>query len=200
MIRPWLVSILAAAGLFAAIPISAAQGLAPDMVPAALRQGGYILFMRHGTAGEGNDRDFFDLGTCADQRRLSDSGIEDAKRIGAALKRLQIPVGRVLTSPYCRAKDTALLAFGYATVDYDLRLLHGKFGPEERNRLVSAVRNMAGAAPAAGTNTAIVTHNNEDVLGTELAQGEIAILRPDGKGGFTIAARVLPTQWGAMQP
>ena len=53
-----------------------------------------------------------DLRDCARQRNLNAEGRRQARAIGTALRRLDIPVGEVVTSPYCRTRDTARLAFG----------------------------------------------------------------------------------------
>ena len=49
---------------------------------------------------------------CATQRNLSDRGKQQARKIGALIAARAAPVERVLTSRYCRARETARLAFG----------------------------------------------------------------------------------------
>jgi phosphohistidine phosphatase SixA len=53
----------------------------------------------------------FVLSDCATQRNLDEAGRAQARRIGAAFRERNIRVGAVLTSQWCRARDTADLAF-----------------------------------------------------------------------------------------
>lgn len=78
-----------------------------------LRQGGYIIYIRHGQT----ERDYADqvtaeMGNCATQRPLSEVGWQQAKAIGQAFKKYAIPYDQVFSSQYCRAWQTADLAFG----------------------------------------------------------------------------------------
>ncbi len=68
---------------------------------------------RHTATDWGEDDEHpVDLSDCDTQRNLSATGRRQARAIGEAIERLDIPIGRVLSSPFCRAVDTARLAFG----------------------------------------------------------------------------------------
>ncbi|MCK6589039.1 MAG: hypothetical protein L6Q76_15820, partial [Polyangiaceae bacterium] len=55
---------------------------------------------------------------------------------------------------------------------------------------------MLSEAPAAGTNTAHISHaGNACPYLDQLAWGEAAIFKPDGAGGATYIARVLASEW-----
>ncbi len=86
-----------------------------EPVWAALKQGGKVILLRHTHVDirEGIGR--LAPGNCAAEVNLSASGVEQAKRIGAAFRAHGIAIGQVLTSPYCRCIDTGKLAFGRAT-------------------------------------------------------------------------------------
>ena len=86
-----------------------------ERVWAALKQGGKVILLRHTHVDirEGIGR--LAPGNCAAEVNLSASGVEQAKRIGAAFRAHGIAIGQVLTSPYCRCIDTGRLAFGRAT-------------------------------------------------------------------------------------
>lgn len=86
-----------------------------EHVWAALKQGGKVILLRHTHVDirEGIGR--LAPGNCAAEVNLSTSGVEQAKRIGAAFRAHGITIGQVLTSPYCRCVDTGRLAFGRAT-------------------------------------------------------------------------------------
>ncbi|WP_232101644.1 histidine phosphatase family protein [Paenibacillus sp. URB8-2] len=86
----------------------------------SLRQGGYILYVRHGEATAGEDRPNLDLRDCSTQRNLSGEGRRQAAAFGEAFLRLQIPVqSPVLAGPLCRTKETAELAFGKENIQTD---------------------------------------------------------------------------------
>lgn len=79
-----------------------------------LRTGrGYVVLLRHALAPGTGDPAGFRLGDCSTQRNLSTEGRRQAIAIGAQWRRQDLPVDRVLTSRWCRARDTArLLAVG----------------------------------------------------------------------------------------
>jgi hypothetical protein len=87
----------------------------------ALRAGGHVLYFRHGkTDLSTRDADRASLDNCTTQRVLSDEGRQQMTQIGREFKRLRIPVGTVLASPYCRTLDTARLAFGRVSPEPEL--------------------------------------------------------------------------------
>jgi len=82
----------------------------------ALRWGGYVIFFRHAaTTPILDDVNPVVLAGCATQRNLSPA-VQEFRRLG-------IPVGRVLTSPFCRALDTVKLAFDKAQIEPGLENL-----------------------------------------------------------------------------
>ena len=76
-----------------------------------LKNGGNLIFIRHAYAPGGGDPDNFDLNDCSTQRNLSETGREQAKKIGKFFHENQIPIDKVLSSQWCRCKDTAQIAF-----------------------------------------------------------------------------------------
>src|SRR5687767_15994385 len=80
-----------------------------------LRAGGYVLYLRHTSTDFGqNDSRMKGYEDCENQRNLTDKGRDEARAIASHMKRLKIPVGAVLASPFCRTMETARLAFGKA--------------------------------------------------------------------------------------
>ncbi len=67
--------------------------------------------MRRAAGGFG-DPPGFRLEDCATQRNLSDEGRAHARRTGEAFAKHAVAFDRVLTSPWCRCKETAQLATG----------------------------------------------------------------------------------------
>ena len=89
--------------------------LADDMILLRELRAGAALLMRHTqtTAGVG-DPPGWRLDQCATQRNLDDRGIAHAQRIGRWFAARRLAVSTVRNSPWCRARDTARLAFGRA--------------------------------------------------------------------------------------
>src|SRR5438067_4173639 len=82
----------------------------------ALRRGGYVIYFRHTSTDFGqNDEAMTSYDDCSKQRNLTEQGRAEARAIGVAIARLQIPIGDVLASPFCRTVETARLIFGRAT-------------------------------------------------------------------------------------
>ena len=77
-----------------------------------LKEGGKIIFIRHALAPGSGDPENFDLNDCKTQRNLSSQGIEQSKRLGIFFLKNKIPIDIVLSSEWCRCKDTAKYAFG----------------------------------------------------------------------------------------
>ena len=200
--RRWIAAALALS-LAAALPATAAETPSESLTGAALlqtlRAGGLILYFRHTSTDFGqNDDAMSGYEDCARQRNLTDNGRDEARRIGAAIKRLDIPIGDVLASPFCRTRETAQLIFGRATVAPAVR--GGPARPETNDRYAE-LRKLLSTPPRAGTNLAIASHGNPFRAVTDttyLAEGEAAVNRPLGSQGFRIVARIPKDGWDAL--
>jgi phosphohistidine phosphatase SixA len=76
-----------------------------------LKQGGKLIFIRHAYAPGGGDPKNFDINDCKTQRNLSNSGRNQAKKIGSFFKENNILIDKVYSSEWCRCKETASIAF-----------------------------------------------------------------------------------------
>ena len=76
-----------------------------------LKQGGKIVIIRHAYAPGSGDPDNFLIEDCFTQRNLDEKGITQSKVIGNFFKKNKIPIDDVLSSEWCRCKDTAFYAF-----------------------------------------------------------------------------------------
>ena len=76
-----------------------------------LKNGGYLIFIRHAYAPGRGDPANFKINNCLTQRNLDISGREQAKKIGELFLKYNIPLDKVLSSEWCRCKDTAFYAF-----------------------------------------------------------------------------------------
>jgi broad specificity phosphatase PhoE len=85
-----------------------------------LRGGGFILYAKHGEATLGEDQPNLNFLYCFTQRNLSEMGRRQAVYYGQILRNLQIPICYpIQTSPFCRAIQTAQLAFGNIGIQID---------------------------------------------------------------------------------
>jgi broad specificity phosphatase PhoE len=143
-----------------------------------------------------------DLDRCETQRNLNDKGRAEARAVGEAFGRLQIPVGRVLSSGFCRCRETAELAFGrYELAPVLTGVPRGAQFDAAREQASAGLRDLLSTPPASGSNTVLVSHgfNLIDLEGLYLStQGEAAVYRPLASGGYRLVARVLPDQWTAL--
>src|SRR5262245_52600081 len=89
---------------------SAATGQDAAELWAALRGGGHVALLRHAaTVGGVGDPPGFRLDDCATQRNLTDKGRAEARRLGERFRAEAVPVGKLLSSQWCRCRDTATL-------------------------------------------------------------------------------------------
>src|SRR3712207_4461674 len=68
-----------------------------------LSQGGYVIYFCNAATEPGGAGGPENLGNRKAQRNLSEEGRAQAATIGEALRELEIPVGKVLSSPYFRS-------------------------------------------------------------------------------------------------
>ena len=190
--------------LAASQPAWAQSAQAPPEWVTALRGGGYVIIMRHGATHQDQaDTDPLNLANVAQQRQLNDAGRAKAREIGAAVKKLGIPIGQVITSQYFRAIETGRLAFGEPQPTADVSEGGQVVTPIENNRRTAALRKLAATAPPPGTNIAVVSHkpNILDAFGKDwfdVREGEISIFKPDGAGGYKLVARVQADEWAKI--
>jgi phosphohistidine phosphatase SixA len=90
-----------------------------DQILDNLQKGGNLIFIRHAYAPGGGDPDNFDIKDCTTQRNLNDVGREQSKKIGKFFKENKIPIDLVISSEWCRCKETASIAFSdYKTKNF----------------------------------------------------------------------------------
>jgi broad specificity phosphatase PhoE len=169
-----------------------ARAQSADALWTLLHGGGQVVLMRHAVTTPGaGDPPGFRLDDCGTQRNLTDAGRADARRVGAAFRARGVPVGQVLSSPWCRCVETARLAFGDAEPWDALANLYGNRGREPEQ--VAAMRERVGARPAAG-NLVLVSHGStiHALTGQYLAPAELLVVTPEGDGRFRVAGRLGP--------
>ena len=152
----------------------------------SLKKGGKIVFIRHALAPGGGDPDNFKLNDCSTQRNLNQDGIEQSKKIGFFFKENKIPINKVLSSEWCRCKDTAKYAFkNFKTFDAlnsfysskfeknkdkqirDLKIYINKWNGEENLVLVThyvVILEMLDVASSSGE--IIISDKNFNIIGS----------------------------------
>ncbi|QRM30997.1 histidine phosphatase family protein [Microvirga sp. VF16] len=163
---------------------------ASEEVWQALRAGGTIGLFRHASAPGAGDPANFRLEDCATQRNLSAEGRRQAQAIGEQFRARQIPVERVLSSRWCRALDTARLAFGNLTESSPP--LDSFFSDRDQEPAQTrAVRQIVQDWRSRGV-LVLVTHqvNITALTGIFPDEGEMLVLRPKPGADFDLVGRI----------
>jgi phosphohistidine phosphatase SixA len=191
-----------AALLFSSIAVCALAQTDARALVANLKQGGYVIVFRHGATNRDQaDTDPLNHAYIAKQRHLSDKGRDVAREIGAAYKKMGIPIGEVYTSKFYRAVETGKLISGGEVMPlFDITEGGLVVTPIENDRRAEAMRKLAATEPAPGKNTLIVSHkpNIIDAFGKdwfEVKEGEASVFKPDGFGMTALVARVQASDW-----
>jgi phosphohistidine phosphatase SixA len=165
-----------------------------------LRWGGYVIVFRHGaTTLDSAKTDPMSRKNVSTERQLTDQGRAQAKAIGESMRKLQIPVGLVLTSTTQRAIDTGtLLGFGEVAATPDLTESGPVVSPDESDRRAQALRKLV-----ADNNLVIVSHkpNIIEAFGKDwldVREGEASVFEPDGNGGYKLIVRIQAGEWSEL--
>lgn len=180
-------------------PASAAEGLTDALIE-DLRGGGYVLFIRHAsTEKDYADQVSAEMGNCATQRTLSEAGWLEAQTIGAGFALHRIPVAKVISSQYCRAWQTAQLAFGRHVKSADLNFEPAEdYSDAQVASMRQRVRPHLSTMPPEGFNTVLVGHDDPFEAATGIypePMGVAYVVKPDGNGGFEIVTHINPDGW-----
>lgn len=178
-------------------PIISSQ---PEALVQATLKGGLVVFLRHGATDRSIEASLSGPSwwkSCDPfiARQLSDKGRNQAHSIGRAFKELGIPVGIVYSSEYCRAIETATLAFGRTATVFELNWLTSEGDePTDLSGHKLAVQELLSTKPLPDTNTVIVGHsfNLEGVSSVTIEEGEAALFQPLGGGKFNLLGKLSP--------
>jgi broad specificity phosphatase PhoE len=200
MYKPKTISLFLFCWLTAALTAAQAQSslLEPERLIEALQQGGLVVFFRHtATDHTQDDRHPVDLADCTTQRNLSLDGRQQAEAIGRAISRLNIVVDEVISSPFCRCRDTAQLMFGRYRVDDELYFTVALDKPT-RIRQSEHLRRLLAIPPATGRNRVIVSHTGNLREATGIwpkPEGAAWVFRPRGEDGYDVMGMLGPGDW-----
>ena len=146
-----------------------------------LKEGGKLVFIRHAYAPGGGDPEGFDILNCSTQRNLNFEGIEQSKRIGRLFKDNKIMIDKVLSSEWCRCKQTAKYGFdnNYETKSFLNSFFSKEFShnkDKQIKELKKYIKNWNGK-----NNLIFVTHYVVifETLNLHVSSGEIIVTDKD---------------------
>ena len=154
----------------------------------ALEQPGAMAIMRHALAPGTGDPSEFRLGDCATQRNLDERGREQARRIGEAFRARGIAFEQVLSSQWCRTRETAdLLDLGPVSDAPSLNSFFQDFATREQQ--TRETRALIGSAEG---RLMLVTHqvNISALTGRGTRSGEVLVIR-ETDGDIEILGSIL---------
>jgi phosphohistidine phosphatase SixA len=171
------------------VPGSAAADEAAAL--AALRAGGHVALMRHAEAPGTADPPGFRIEDCATQRNLNDKGRADAAAAGARLRRESVRFEKIVSSPWCRCRETASL-MNLGAVEIVETLGNPVVLRDQRQALVEGTRALVEGWRSEGP-LLVVTHGAtiQALTGMHPASGEIFVVKPrSGAGSLPVVGRL----------
>jgi phosphohistidine phosphatase SixA len=171
-----------------------AQATGNEVAWNALGRGGYAVLFRHSKTDTGNgETPNYQYGVCATERQLNQAGREQARLIGEQFKARNIRVREILSSAWCRCRDTAQLAFGRHTVWTPLNVINPQFNPKvNREKQTAEVMDRISKLEYPD-NLVMVTHhiNVEALTGEATSEGEGIVVRYDSSSrSLTVIGRL----------
>ena len=122
------------------------------------QEGNKIIFIRHALAPGSGDPKGFKIKDCKTQRNLNKKGINQSKKIGKLFKKNKVPIDQVLSSQWCRCKDTAKYAFGdykqFTPLNSTFQSPYNKNEGKQLKELYNYVKQWDGK----GKNLVLITH------------------------------------------
>jgi phosphohistidine phosphatase SixA len=159
----------------------------------ALAEGGKVVMIRHAATEEASAEVSMNLagdGDCSAEQNLTDAGRDQARALGALFQEHGVTVAGVLTSEFCRARETAELAFGSAEPWDALNLVESMPADDAEFRMED-VRERVGDFDEAGV-LVMMTHrsNINTITFRQTEPGDMVVVAPEGMGSFTVLGMI----------
>ena len=141
-----------------------------------LKKENNIIFIRHAIAPGNGDPQNFDISDCSTQRNLSKDGELQALKIGKFFKKNDIKLTKILSSEWCRCRDTARIAFGnYETKNFLNSFYDEKFSKNKDKQILDFQKFIENWNKTG--NLVLVTHYVviSEILDLTTSSGEIVI-------------------------
>ena len=141
-----------------------------------LEDGGKLIFIRHAYAPGGGDPDNFNLNDCSTQRNLNYEGRKQAKYIGEFFKKNKIKIDKVLSSEWCRCKETARIAFKNFSTNNFLNSFYSSKYAKNKDKQIKLLKNYV-IKFVCDKNLILITHYVLifEVLNYAPSSGEIVV-------------------------
>ena len=141
-----------------------------------LEKGGKLIFIRHAYAPGGGDPNNFNLNDCSTQRNLNDAGRKQAEQIGKFFRKNKIKIDKVLSSEWCRCKETAKIAFKNFSTNSFLNSFYSSKFAKNKDKQVKALNDYIEKFKS-DKNLILVTHYVliSEVLNYGPSSGEIVV-------------------------
>jgi len=163
-----------------------------------LKQGGFVLYMRHGNTDNSRpDRvPSVDLNDCNTQRVLNEEGRTITRKIGEYIRVAEIPVNEIYSSPMCRAKNSALNAFGRYQLEPKI-MYTGGMTSAQKKPVIQKTRELVSRPVTSGGNRVLVAHgpNMMDLMGYFPVETTIVVFKPKGGNQFEYIGSIRPQDW-----
>ena len=141
-----------------------------------LENGGKLIFIRHAYAPGIGDPNNFNLNDCSTQRNLNSIGRKQAKDIGEFFRENKIKIYKILSSEWCRCKETADIAFKNYSTNSFLNSFYSSKYAKNRDKQVEALYDYVKKFKS-NQNLIFVTHYVlvSEVLNYGPSSGEIVV-------------------------
>ena len=141
-----------------------------------LEEGGKLIFIRHAYAPGSGDPDNFNLNDCSTQRNLSKEGQRQAEYIGEFFRNNKVKIDKVLSSEWCRCKETAKIAFKNFSTNSFLNSFYSSKFAKNKNKQVKALKEYIKKFKS-DKNLVLVTHYVliSEILNYGPSSGEIVV-------------------------
>ena len=141
-----------------------------------LEEGGKLIFIRHAYAPGSGDPDNFNLSDCSTQRNLSKEGQKQAEYIGEFFRNNKVKIDKVLSSEWCRCKETAKIAFKNFSTNSFLNSFYSSKFAKNKDKQVKALKEYIKKFKS-DKNLVLVTHYVliSEILNYGPSSGEIVV-------------------------
>ena len=141
-----------------------------------LEDGGKLIFIRHAYAPGNGDPNNFNLNDCSTQRNLNVDGRKQAQKIGKFFRENKVKIYKVLSSEWCRCKETADIAFNDYSTNSFLNSFYSSKYAKNKDKQVEALNNYVKKFKSE-KNLIFVTHYVliSEVLNYGPSSGEIVV-------------------------
>ena len=152
------------------------NAFADDKILDSLQEGNKLIFIRHALAPGNGDPDNFKINDCSTQRNLNKKGIDQSILIGDFFKKNKIQIDKVLSSEWCRCKDTAKYAFKKFEVFQALNSFYDERFAENETKQIKDLKKLINNW-SSDKNLVLVTHFVviSSILNVGSSSGEIII-------------------------